>query len=73
LFKARSGAHTSEDMTCALCEYSREADGKFFCKGKAVSPVYCCGKFLFDPLKKEGKHYSTEEKAGSIEFIPIDD
>ena len=72
LFRLKKKNPRAEDAICALCEYSKESDGKFFCASKEVDAVGYCGKFIFDPLKKRVKRISVEEKTKDIEFLPLE-
>ncbi len=50
--------HTEITKKCALCEFGRvSADGKsVFCEKKGVmEPDDKCGRFRYDPLKREPK------------------
>ena len=60
MFGIKKNVNQNEDTICALCEYSSEKDGKFYCNSKPVNPTGYCSRFLFDPLKKKVKRISIK-------------
>lgn len=72
MFGSKRKPCSFESMVCSLCEFSREKNEKFYCGKKEVSPASCCGRFIFDPLKKKVNRISVREKTKDIDFLPLD-